>query len=277
MSAAVARDAVGDMKHALRDSLRLGIFLALPATIGLVTFATPIVTVLFERGAFTRSATLLTASILSAYALGLVFYIANRILAPAFYAMRDTWAPMATGMVSVGVNIAASLVLMGHLGAVGLGVATAVASASNCAQLVYRLRRRVGVLGGGRSSEPGDASRSHALPWRSGGLAPNSGGTPWRFPPSWAEPGSWRSSGCGGHPLRRRCAGRPVRRAGLGWTSSDGGRGDRARQIVVDARPNGMLKNSFYRTRPLGPGTGRPGGSRHERKPTERDPSAGGG
>jgi putative peptidoglycan lipid II flippase len=148
MSAAVARDAVGDMKHALRDSLRLGIFLALPATIGLVTFATPIVTVLFERGAFTRSATLLTASILSAYALGLVFYIANRILAPAFYAMRDTWAPMATGMVSVGVNIVASVVLMGHLGAVGLGVATAVASASNCAQLVYRLRRRVGVLGG---------------------------------------------------------------------------------------------------------------------------------
>jgi len=144
----VARDAVGDMKHALRDSLRLGIFLALPATIGLVTFATPIVTVLFERGAFTRSATLLTASILSAYALGLVFYISNRILAPAFYAMRDTWAPMVTGMVSVGVNIAASVVLMGHLGAVGLGVATAVASASNCAQLVYRLRRRVGVLGG---------------------------------------------------------------------------------------------------------------------------------
>ena len=148
MSQAVARDALGDMKHALRDSLRLGVFLTLPAMVGLVIFAAPIVMVLFERGAFTRSATILTASILSAYAIGLVFYVANRILAPAFYAMRDTWTPMATGMVAVGVNIGASLVLMGPLGAAGLALATAVASATNCVQLVVRLRRRVGVLGG---------------------------------------------------------------------------------------------------------------------------------
>jgi putative peptidoglycan lipid II flippase len=148
MSRAVAQDAAGDLKHALRDSLRLGVFLALPATVGLIVFAVPIVAILFERGAFTRSATILTASILSAFALGLVFYIANRILAPAFYAMRDTWTPMITGMVSVGVNIAASIALMGPLGAVGLGLATAVASASNCVQLVFRLRGRIGALGG---------------------------------------------------------------------------------------------------------------------------------
>jgi putative peptidoglycan lipid II flippase len=55
---------------------------------------------------------------------------------------------MATGMVAVGVNIGASLLLMGPLGAMGLALATAVASASNCAQLVVRLRRRIGLLGG---------------------------------------------------------------------------------------------------------------------------------
>ena len=148
MAKAVAREAVGDMKQALRDSLRLGVFLALPALAGLVLFRVPIVGILFERGAFTRTATLLTAGILSAYATGLVFYIANRILAPAFYAMRDTWTPMLTGMVAVGVNIAASLLLMGPLGAMGLALATAVASASNCAQLVVRLRGRIGLLGG---------------------------------------------------------------------------------------------------------------------------------
>jgi len=148
MSQAVARDAPGDLKHALRDSLRLGVFLALPAMVGLIVFAAPIVMVLFERGAFTRSATILTASILSAYAIGLVSYIANRILAPAFYAMRDTWTPMATGMVAVGVNIGASLILMWPLGAVGLALATAVASVTNCLQLLLRLRRRVGLLGG---------------------------------------------------------------------------------------------------------------------------------
>jgi putative peptidoglycan lipid II flippase len=148
MSRAMARDAVPDMKHALRDSLRLGVFLGLPAMVGLIVFAPPIVAVLFERGAFTRSATVLTASILAAYAVGLVFYIANRILAPAFFAMHDTWSPVATGMVAVAVNIACSLVLMGPFGAMGLALATAVASASNCLQLVLRLRRRVGALGG---------------------------------------------------------------------------------------------------------------------------------
>jgi putative peptidoglycan lipid II flippase len=144
----MARESVGDMKQALRDSLRLGVFLALPALAGLVLFRVPIVGILFERGAFTREATILTAGILSAYAAGLVFYIANRILAPAFYAMRDTRTPMLTGMVSVGVNIAASLALMGPLGAMGLALATAVASASNGVQLVVRLRRRIGLLGG---------------------------------------------------------------------------------------------------------------------------------
>jgi putative peptidoglycan lipid II flippase len=148
MSQAMARESVGDMKQALRDSLRLGVFLALPALAGLILFRVPIVGILFERGAFTRAATLLTAGILSAYATGLVFYIVNRILAPAFYAMRDTWTPMATGMVAVGVNISASLLLMGPLGAMGLALATAVASASNCVQLVVRLRRRIGLLGG---------------------------------------------------------------------------------------------------------------------------------
>ena len=148
MAAAFAREAMGDMKRALHDSLRLAVFLALPAMVGLSIFAVPIIGLLFERGAFTRSATLLTASILSAYAVGLVFYVANRILAPAFYAMHDTWSPVATGMASVGVNIATSLLLMGPLGAVGLGLATAAASAGNCLQLVLRLQRRVGLLGG---------------------------------------------------------------------------------------------------------------------------------
>jgi len=148
MATAIARDAVGDMKRALRDSLRLAVFLGLPAMIGLIVFRVPIVGMLFERGAFGRPVTLLTAAILAAYAVGLAFYIANRILAPAFYAMHDTWSPVATGMVAVGVNIAASLILMWPLGAVGLALATAVASASNCLQLVLRLRRRVGLLGG---------------------------------------------------------------------------------------------------------------------------------
>jgi putative peptidoglycan lipid II flippase len=154
MAAAFAKNAVGEMKGALQGSLRLAIFLTLPAMMGLAVYRLAIVHVLFERGAFTRPVTVFTAEILLAYAVGLVFYISNRILAPAFYAMHDTWTPVTTGMLSVVVNIFASVVLMGSLGAAGLALATAVASASNFLLLFTRLRRRIGPLGLGRLIRP---------------------------------------------------------------------------------------------------------------------------
>ena len=170
MAAAMARDAVDEMKRVLQDSLRLAVFFALPSMLGLMLFRIPILAVLFERGAFTRAATLLTASILLAYAVGLVFYVANRILAPAFFAMHDTWTPVSTGMVSVAVNIGASVLLMGPLGTPGLALATAVASASNCLQLGLRLRRRIGRLGTRRVLEAGARVALACLPMAAWGL-----------------------------------------------------------------------------------------------------------
>ncbi|MBI2114898.1 MAG: murein biosynthesis integral membrane protein MurJ [candidate division NC10 bacterium] len=130
MAASMAKDAVEEMKGALQGSLRLAFFLTLPAIVGLIVFRVPILHVLFERGAFTRPVTLLTAEILVGYALGLTFYM--------------------TGMLAVAVNIAASVLLMGRLGATGLALATALASASNFLFLFIRLRGRIGLLGGRR-------------------------------------------------------------------------------------------------------------------------------
>ncbi len=147
MAASFAKENVGEMKETLQGSLRLALFLTLPAMVGLIVFRLPIMHVLFERGAFTRSVTVLTADILLAYTVGLVFYISNRILAPAFYAMHDTWTPMRMGMLAVGVNLTGSILLMQHLGAAGLALATAVASATNLLLLFTSLRRRIGLLG----------------------------------------------------------------------------------------------------------------------------------
>jgi len=150
MAAFAAKDAMGEVKETLQSSLRLAFFLTLPAIVGLVVFRLPVLHVLFERGAFTRPVTLLTADIMMGYTVGLCFYVGNRILAPAFYAMQDTWTPVRTAMTAVGVNIAASILLMQPLGAAGLALATAVASASNFLLLFARLRKRIGLLGGRR-------------------------------------------------------------------------------------------------------------------------------
>ena len=164
MAASFARDAIEELKGALQGSLRLAIFLTFPAMVGLILFRLPILHVLFERGAFTRPVTILTAEILLAYSLGLLFYISNRILAPAFYAMQDTWTPVTTGMMAVGVNIVVSILLMGPLGAAGLALATAVSSAGNFILLFTRLRRRVGLLGLRRLILPGTKVALACLP-----------------------------------------------------------------------------------------------------------------
>jgi putative peptidoglycan lipid II flippase len=150
MAASMAREKVDELKEALQSSLRLALFLTLPALVGLIIFRLQILHVLFERGAFTRPVTMLTAEILVGYAVGLTFYVGNRILAPAFYAMHDTRTPVLTGMAAVAVNIAISLLLMGPLGATGLALATAVASGCNFLLLFACLRRRIGLLGGRR-------------------------------------------------------------------------------------------------------------------------------
>jgi putative peptidoglycan lipid II flippase len=170
MAASIAKDAVAEMKGALQGSLRLAIFLTLPAMVGLIVFRLPILHVLFERGAFTRPVTVLTAQILLAYTVGLVFYISNRILAPAFYAMHDTWTPVTTGMLAVGVNIAASILLMGPLGAAGLALATAVSSLSNFVLLFTRLRRRIGPLGMRRLLSPAAKIGLACLPMAAWGV-----------------------------------------------------------------------------------------------------------
>jgi putative peptidoglycan lipid II flippase len=170
MAASFARKAVGEMKGALQGSLRLAIFLTLPAMVGLIVFRLPIVHVIFERGAFSRPGTLLTEEVLLAYALGLMFYISNRIVTPAFYAMQDTWTPVKMGMVTVGVNIAASLIFMGPLGAAGLALAQAVSSATNFALLFTCLRRRIGLLGMNRLVIPAAKVALACLPMAAWGV-----------------------------------------------------------------------------------------------------------
>ena len=92
----------------------------------------------------------MTAAALAGYALGLPAYAAVKVLASAFYAMKDTKTPVRIANLSMGVNIAGNLALMWTWGVAGLAVATAIASTVNGGVLFWALRRRWGRLGGRR-------------------------------------------------------------------------------------------------------------------------------
>jgi putative peptidoglycan lipid II flippase len=120
----------GDMKdaqHLQNRSLEFGLAITVPAAVGLAMIPEPIIGLVFERGAFTRETTLVTASVLAAFALGLPAFVLTKIFTPAFYAREDMRTPLWASLISVVINIAGSLFLFPRLGVSGIALATSLA------------------------------------------------------------------------------------------------------------------------------------------------------
>jgi putative peptidoglycan lipid II flippase len=146
---AANRDDPG-MRRAVSSGLRMMLMLNVPATVGLMVLATPIVRLIFERGRFTPADTAATAAALMCYAPGLVGYSAVKLVSPAFYAMGNSGIPVMSSAASVAFNVAANLVLVGSLGHRGLALGTASAALLNAGLLLALLRARLGGLDGHR-------------------------------------------------------------------------------------------------------------------------------
>jgi putative peptidoglycan lipid II flippase len=136
-------------------SMKIAMLISIPAAIGLVVLAEPLVTTLFYGGSFDRQSVLMTAMALQAYALGLVGFSFVKVLAPAFFAREDTKTPVRIGIIALVVNAVLSIALAWFLSRrgfagphVGLALATSVAALLN-AGLLYRGLLSSGVLSHG--------------------------------------------------------------------------------------------------------------------------------
>ena len=128
--------------------LRMMLMLNVPATVGLIVLAEPIVAMIYERGAFVTYDTTNTASALMFYAPGLIGYSAVKIASPTFYSMGNSRTPVTVSVLSVLANLGMNLVLVQVLGFRGLALGTAIAAALNAAVLLWLLRGRLGGLDG---------------------------------------------------------------------------------------------------------------------------------
>jgi putative peptidoglycan lipid II flippase len=139
-------------RRALTDtlgfSLRLSVFVALPAAVGLLALGHPIVRLLFERGEFNAADAVATTQALFGYAVGLPAFSATRIAAQTFYALGDTRTPVWAGLVSVAANCVFALALMWPLQHAGLALASSLSAYVNLVLLGWLLRRRLGPIGG---------------------------------------------------------------------------------------------------------------------------------
>jgi len=116
---------------------------SLPAAVGLIVLAPPIVRACFERGAFDRHATVMTAQTVGFLAIGLVAYAASKVLSGAFYALHDTRTPVRLALHALLVNMALAVVFIWPLRVGGLALATALSSSLNAWRLLRNLEQRL--------------------------------------------------------------------------------------------------------------------------------------
>ena len=150
-----AQDSTEEIRKTISNALRMMLVLNVPALVGLIVLAEPIVALIFERGSFLPSDTTSTTAALVFYAPGLIGYSAVRIAVPSFYAMRNSLTPTLVSIGAVVLNIVLNLILVRIMGFRGLALGTSIAALSNALVLLVLLHRRLGGLEIGRILETG--------------------------------------------------------------------------------------------------------------------------
>jgi putative peptidoglycan lipid II flippase len=135
-----------DFRQTISFGLRMMLMLNVPACVGLVALAVPIVGLILESGAFTETDTIATAGALVYYAPGLLGYSAVKIVTPGFYALRDARTPVLVSVLAIVTNLVLNVSLVQVLGYLGLALGTGLAALVNAAVLLALLRRRLGGL-----------------------------------------------------------------------------------------------------------------------------------
>ena len=133
----------GDQMGAITSmnrGIELAMFLTIPASIALIVIPYPIISTLFQHGAFTKEDANLTAYSLAGFALGIPGYVLVKVLQPGYFARENTKTPMLIAGVTVIVNIVFSIILFDSLGHIGIAIATSIAAWVYVGLLLFGLR-----------------------------------------------------------------------------------------------------------------------------------------
>ena len=140
--------AAGDMeklRKTISDGMKCAVFIAIPATAGLILVAKPVIGLLFEHGErFLADDTANTAFTLICYSIGLSGFFMQQIITRAFYSLQDSKMPAKSALIAVAVNLCLNLTLIWFIGTGGLALSTALCSYLQVLILFCVLRKRFG-------------------------------------------------------------------------------------------------------------------------------------
>lgn len=142
MSKNIKQGNIAESNENMNRGLEVSLAMSLSSLIGLVLLAYPIISILFERGAFTPTDTVHTANALICFAFGLPAYMGTKALSPFFYARGDTTTPVKIAVIGVCLNAVLALSLMQFFGYIGIALATTITVWINTGQYIFRLKKQ---------------------------------------------------------------------------------------------------------------------------------------
>ena len=150
MSEEAARGDFISLTKTISKGIRGTVFIAFPATAGLIIVAKPLISALFEHGKFTQDDTSKVTVTMICYVLGLSGYFAQQVLARAFYSLQDSITPVKSALIAVFSNILLNLTLIWFLDRAGLATSTAICAYIQVCILIIILKKKFGslILGG---------------------------------------------------------------------------------------------------------------------------------
>jgi putative peptidoglycan lipid II flippase len=149
LSGLASQGRIEELKETLSFTVRLVSFISIPAMVGLIALKTPIINLLFQRGIFDYFATEMTARALLCYSIGIWAIAGARTLAPAFYALQDTWTPLKIALICLVANVVfnSAFIFFTSLKHAGLALATSLSSMLNLILLFWKLGPKLGRMG----------------------------------------------------------------------------------------------------------------------------------
>ena len=153
LSRLAARRDYDGLRHTAASGVRQIVLLLLPAAVFTAVLATPIVRLVYQRGAFNTTSTDEVSTALFWFSFSLPFAGVNLLLTRAFFSLQRPWTPTTLAAANLVVNLAVSLALYKPYGIAGLVIGTAAASAGMTAAQAIALRRQLhGRLEGRRTA-----------------------------------------------------------------------------------------------------------------------------
>jgi putative peptidoglycan lipid II flippase len=144
LSQAIARGATDRFSRLADQSLRLLLFVVLPITGLMLVLAGPGLTLLWGHGGYTPDNVAYTTSVFVVFLFGLVAHVLIALLAPIFYAGKDTRTPVKAALLAVAVDVAGAAALFPFFHLQGLALAIGLGAWAEVALLFYLIERRIG-------------------------------------------------------------------------------------------------------------------------------------